>query len=74
MRKNAVCPSYTLHHLVRERYPRFLDALSDLDDALTLTFLFAALPTTTSVKSKVIAKAQQMGAGRRLHGRFLFGT
>ena len=62
MRKNAVCPSYTLHHLVRERYPRFLDALSDLDDALTLTFLFAALPTTTSVKSKVIAKAQQMGA------------
>jgi pescadillo len=62
LRKNAVCPSYTLHHLVRERYPRFLDALSDLDDALTLTFLFAALPTTTSVKSKVIAKAQQMGA------------
>jgi pescadillo protein len=39
-----------------------MDALSDLDDALTLTFLFAALPTTTSIKSKVIAKAQQLGA------------
>mmetsp|Transcript_32901 Transcript_32901/g.94480 ORF Transcript_32901/g.94480 Transcript_32901/m.94480 type:complete len:690 (-) Transcript_32901:71-2140(-) len=62
LRKNAICPTYTLHHLVRERYPRFIDALSDLDDALTLTFLFAALPTTVSIKSKVIAKAKQLAA------------
>eukprot|EP00980_Cylindrotheca_fusiformis_P030171 scaffold24509_cov127-Cylindrotheca_fusiformis.AAC.2 len=62
VRKNAICPTYTLHHLVRERYPRFNDALADLDDALTLTYLFAALPGTTSIKSKVVNKAKSLAA------------
>ncbi len=47
---------------MRERYPRFLDALSDVDDALTLTYLFAALPTTTSIKSKVVEQAKKLAA------------
>ena len=51
-----------MHHLVRERYPRFVDALSDLDDALTLTYLFAALPSTVAITAKMGGKAKSLAA------------
>merc|ERR1712013_940276 len=35
----------SIDHLIRERYPKFTDALKDLDDCVTFIFLFAALPS-----------------------------
>ncbi|KAK8074725.1 pescadillo [Apiospora hydei] len=53
-------PPYTLDHLVRERYPTFVDALRDLDDALSMLFLFASLPSTPAVPAKMIARCERL--------------
>ncbi|KIW17862.1 hypothetical protein PV08_05057 [Exophiala spinifera] len=53
-------PKIKLDHIVRERYPTFIDALRDLDDALSLLFLFANLPSTTAVPAKVISRCQRL--------------
>ncbi|KAM5449907.1 mRNA-binding ribosome synthesis protein nop7 [Microsporum audouinii] len=55
-----LAPKLTLDHLVKERYPTFIDALRDLDDALSLLFLFANLPSTATVPPKTIARCQRL--------------
>lgn len=53
-------PRLTLDHIIKERYPTFIDALRDLDDALSLLFLFANLPSTAHVPPKTIALCQRL--------------
>jgi pescadillo protein len=49
-----------LDHIVKERYPTFVDAIRDLDDALSMLFLFASLPSTTHIPPKTIALCQRL--------------
>lgn len=53
-------PSISLDHIIKERYPTFVDALRDLDDALSLLSLFANLPATATVPPKTIALCQRL--------------
>ncbi|RKP03731.1 hypothetical protein CXG81DRAFT_9149, partial [Caulochytrium protostelioides] len=53
-------PQLTLDHVIRERYPSFVDALRDVDDALSMVFLFAKLPTTTFIAKEHILACQRL--------------
>ncbi|KAI9706566.1 MAG: mRNA-binding ribosome synthesis protein nop7 [Candelina mexicana] len=53
-------PKISLDHIIKERYPTFVDALRDLDDALSMLFLFANLPSTSTVPPKTIALCQRL--------------
>lgn len=53
-------PSYTLDHIIKERFPTFIDALRDLDDALSMLFLFASMPTTDKVGATIVANCDRL--------------
>ncbi|GJP86333.1 hypothetical protein CLOP_g16367 [Closterium sp. NIES-67] len=55
-------PRVSLDHLVKERYPSFIDALRDLDDALTMLHLFATLPADATFR----IPAKRVNNARRL--------
>lgn len=59
-RRYAERPVYTLDHLIKERYPRFADALSDLDDAVSMVHLFAQLPVGDPVEPERVAEASRI--------------
>lgn len=59
MEKNLT-PRITLDHVIKERYPTFVDALRDLDNCLSMLFLFANLPSTETVPPKTIQLCQRL--------------
>lgn len=53
-------PVYTLDHIVKERYPTFTDALRDLDDALSMVFLFSTLPQTDKIQLDTVQLCKRL--------------
>ncbi|XP_067622225.1 pescadillo homolog [Eurosta solidaginis] len=48
-RRLSIFPELRIDHIVKERYPTFIDAIKDLDDCLTLLFLFSSFPSLHSI-------------------------
>jgi len=53
-------PKFSLSHIVKERYPTFDDALQDLDDCLTLLFLFSMMPTSNHINPSRINNCKKL--------------
>ncbi|XP_035692160.1 pescadillo-like isoform X2 [Branchiostoma floridae] len=53
-------PVYKLDHIIKERYPTFVDALRDLDDCLCLVFLFATFPQTKNIPGDFVQRCRHL--------------
>ncbi|KAN0038715.1 hypothetical protein ACTA71_000901 [Dictyostelium dimigraforme] len=53
-------PMITLDHIVKERYPTFQDALKDLDDCLSLIYLFANMDASVKVRENQILACEKL--------------
>lgn len=53
-------PELKLDHIVKERYPTFVDAIKDLDDCLTLLFLFSTFPSLKYVPREQSALCRRL--------------
>lgn len=49
------------------RYPTFIDAVRDIDDALCMIFLFASLPSNDRVSPSLIANCSRLAAEWQLY-------
>jgi pescadillo protein len=49
------------------RYPTFIDALRDIDDALCLIHLFAGLPASPQIPNSLIANCTRLSAEWQLY-------
>jgi len=55
-------PEFNCNHLIRERYPTFIDAIKDLDDCLSMIHLFSILPSgsTNDLTGKRVFEWQRL--------------
>lgn len=49
------------------RYPTFIDALRDIDDALCVTYLFASLPSNSRIPPTLIKNCWRLGCEWQLY-------
>jgi len=56
----AAKPHYKLDHVVKERYPTFQDSLADLDDCLTMLYLFSTFPNIKVVSEKILNQCRRL--------------
>ncbi|KAJ7139816.1 Pescadillo N-terminus-domain-containing protein [Mycena epipterygia] len=60
-------PVYRLDHIIKERYPTFIDAVRDIDDALCMVFLFASLPSNARLPPSLIENCARLAAEWQLY-------
>lgn len=53
-------PVYKLDHILKERYPTFIDAVRDLDDALSMLVLFSMMPQTDKIQADVVKQCKRL--------------
>jgi len=53
-------PRYSLDHIVRERYPTFVDAIRDLEDCLCLCFLYATFPKNPKTPVEMVGLCRRL--------------
>ena len=59
-RLKANKPKYTLDHIVKERYPTFVDAVRDLEDCLCLCFLYSTFPKNSKTPIEMITLCRRL--------------
>jgi len=59
--------AFVLEFDVKYRYPTFIDAVRDIDDALCMIFLFANLPATSRVSTALIDNCTRLAAEWQLY-------
>ncbi|KAJ7071540.1 Pescadillo N-terminus-domain-containing protein [Mycena amicta] len=60
-------PVYRLDHIIKERYPTFIDAVRDIDDALCMVFLFASLPSSARLPPSLTENCSRLAAEWQLY-------
>lgn len=61
-------PKYSLAPVIKDRYPTFIDALRDMDDALCLISLYAQLPQHLTLE----VKKSEIELCSKLYNEFMF--